>query len=146
MKPAAPGYQRLLRAVAAIAWRGAPAPVLLLVAHFIALKYSQVYLLYPWLDLPVHLVGGFLMMRLLWCGIDRFEEHALLEPSRGRLRQLLMFSLAATGTLLWELTELFILYAKMGKWWHTAPDTLADIFYGMCGASAYLVLCAFRRN
>ena len=123
--------------------RGAWAPVGLIVFHTFILLVLDAYTRLPPIDIPMHFLGGVSAAYFLrWAAITAAEckIRAPLSPVA-----LVRFVLVATFaiTVLWEIAE-FFLDRRFGSHLQLGPpDTLGDMFTGVCGAAALL---ACHRN
>jgi hypothetical protein len=98
------------------------------------------YWIYPWFDMPMHLLGGF------WLGGTTVW---LLSGHRARMRMPtlsfgIVIGVAMTIGLLWELFEFSIDTFIMFRL-NDIPDTLSDLSMDFLGASAAYILFAPRR-
>jgi hypothetical protein len=98
--------------------------------HYMAIKYSW-YWTYKWMDIPVHIVGGFwVSLTSLWVAlkikhidnINGYKKKALL----------IMLSSVFIIAILWEIFELVFKVTSLNSinYWQ---DTLGDIFNSFIG-------------
>lgn len=107
--------------------------VLLVVIHNAALNSSWYYL-YPHIDIPIHLLGGFSVGLLMYTVLISWLPFGYEEGSsdRSRLRSFYIITFGTfLTTIVWEILELvFYLTNDAGLSW----ETLSDIFFGVIGA------------
>jgi hypothetical protein len=109
--------------------------------HFLSISNSW-YWTYRWLDIPVHIVGGFwVALTFLWVLLyvnfsDDIKKHK-------KKMFLLMMSSVLFTSIIWEVSELFlgITYVEASVYFE---DTITDIFSGMFGG--YIAFLFFIKN
>ena len=92
---------------------------------------THLYYELPWLDIPMHLLGGFGLTSL-------FLAIAVHGKQKLSLTQiLLLYTLVAIGWELYEIAKDFIGNTTWNGW----PDTISDVINGAIGATvAYYLL------
>ena len=92
---------------------------------------SHLYYEIPWLDIPMHLMGGFGVASLA-LSIARYKKYTLSFRA-----MLFVFFIVAIGWELYELGHDIVSNQEWGGW----SDTLSDLFNGAIGAvSSYYLL------
>lgn len=99
--------------------------VIIGIFQYLGCKYD-VYIIYPWYDIPMHLLGG------LWVSLSILPIYNyFLKSNYISALYLVLFTLLFM-TISWEIFELtsgITSLADHGYW----PDTLGDIFNGFVG-------------
>lgn len=114
------------------------APLLVLWPVLLADWIFEAYTRFPWVDIPTHFLGGIAVTHFFWRAFVNAQSVA------GTCAKVSHAVLALGGTatmvVLWELFEFLsdrLLGAHMQ---HGLGDTSSDIFFGLAGGVAYLVL------
>ena len=98
--------------------------------HYFSLKYSW-YWTYRWLDIPVHIVGGFwVSLSALWVSLHVSHIDSIYGYKKKAL--FVMLSSVLIVAILWELFELIFNVTSLqsvGYW----QDSLSDIINGFVG-------------
>lgn len=118
-------------------WQAAWAP-LLVFCLFVAAVIFDAYTRFPSLDVPTHFFSGVAVTYFFWCASANAQSVAgqLTNVSQA----VFVFACTAGTTILWEVFE-FLSDRLLGTHMQHGPaDTLADIFFGLAGGVAYLVL------
>jgi hypothetical protein len=126
--------------IALVIRRAAWAPVLVFAVNVLLWLVFGAYSLFPWLDIPMHFIGG--------AAIAYFALHALRTaascgliglPHRNTIR-LASFAFACAAAVFWELAEYAVDPYFETKLQHGMADTLFDVLLGLGGALCYLAL------
>lgn len=129
-----PNIRWIVRTLREAAW----APLLVLCPVVLAEGAFDMYTRFPWIDIPTHFFGGIAVTHFFWCASANAQSvagqfvkvsHAVL-PLGG----------TATMSILWELFEFLSDHLLGAHMQHGLGDTLSDIFFGLAGGVAYLVL------
>lgn len=106
--------------------------VLILVFHYLSLKYSW-YWTYRWLDIPVHIIGGFwISLMALWVCLKIKHIDSILDY-RKRAFIVMLFSVLVVATL-WEIFELLFSVTSIdlvGYWFDSIGDIVSGLFGGL---------------
>jgi hypothetical protein len=98
----------------------------------------HVYTRFPWIDMPTHFLGGIAVTHFFW--FASVNSQSVAAPRAKATHAVLALAGTATMVLLWELFE-FLADRWLGAHMqHGLVDTSSDIFFGLAGAVAYLVL------
>ena len=121
-----------------IAWRtirdGAWAPASVLVLYAVAAKLFQLYLIFPWIDMPTHFLGGAAITYFYLVGIRHAQEE--VGPLPRVVQVLLAVGFTAISAVVWEFWE-FACDVGLGTRMNLGVrDTLFDLFFGLAGAAA----------
>jgi hypothetical protein len=114
------------------------APVLVFCLFLVAARVFQLYLHYPWADVPTHFLGGSAMAFFFWRAVASARTIAGLATSLNPA------ALALGGTagtaILWEVLEFLSDHFLGTRLQHGIGDTVADLVFGLAGGAAYLLL------
>lgn len=106
--------------------------LLIAVFHFLSVKYYW-YWTYRWIDIPVHIVGGFwVSLTALWVALKVGHIDSIYGYKKRAL--VLMLISVLIVAILWEVFELMfkITYLNDIGYW---SDSLGDGFNGLIGGS-----------
>jgi hypothetical protein len=114
------------------------APLLVFCLVVAAAGIFDAYNRFPWLDVPTHFLGGIAVTYFYWVACANAQSVAshfrIVSPA------VLAFGCTASTTILWEIVE-FLSDRMLGtQLQHGVGDTVSDIFFGLAGGVAYLVL------
>ena len=99
----------------------------------------DVYLIFPWVDIPMHFLGGFLIAYMATLFIKFFREENLLRINNRLVFVLIVVSLVGTIAVLWEFWEFFMDYFFYLNWQPSLEDTLLDLFMGLFGGFSFAI-------
>ena len=121
------------------------APLLVFLLHVFISRVLNGYILYPPLDIPMHFFGGVAIAYFLSMCFAALPEDAVSPAYRAAAELVLVMSLTATASVVWEFAEfttdtLFGTHAQLGL-----EDTLGDMVLGIAGGASY-VLASWRRG
>ena len=110
------------------------------VIHVIASRVLDAYTHYPRLDIPMHLLGGATIGYFFHRASILASARGILGPFHRLTHVILVFALTCTAAVFWEFAEFvtdrfFHTQAQLGL-----QDTLGDMFNGICGGAALLVI------
>jgi hypothetical protein len=87
---------------------------------------------------PTHFFGGVAVTYFFWCASANAQSVAGRLPNVSQA--VLAFGCTTTTTILWEIFE-FVSDRLLGTHMQHGPgDTWSDVFFGLAGGVAYLVL------
>ena len=106
------------------------------------LVFLGLYEWYPWLDIPMHVLGGVLITYSFSLAMTYFHERKILSELNVFSRSVFLFSLTSSATVIWEFGEFtldffFDTVAQAGL-----EDTMLDMFLGLVGGTALIVFLA----
>ena len=105
---------------------------------------TNAYVLYPWFDMPAHLLGGFAITYFFRAGIANSQEVVGRIPAR--IQILLAIGLTSIAAVIWECLE-YISDLTLGTNWSWGlTDTLSDLFLGLIGAIVFVVIDTSRSS
>ena len=105
---------------------------------------TNAYVLYPWFDMPAHFLGGFALTYFFRAGIANSQEVVGRIPAQ--IQQLLATGLTSIAAVTWECLE-YIADLTLGTNWSWGlTDTLSDLFFGLIGATIFVVIDTSRSS
>ncbi len=119
-------------------------PTLLFCLHLV-MVFLGFYKRHPWLDIPMHVLGGVFIAYSFNLAMTYFQERRLLSELNILSRSVFLFALTSTATVIWEFGEftLDFFFDTMAQ--TSLEDTMLDMFLGLVGGTALIVFLA-RRN
>jgi hypothetical protein len=115
-------------------------PILVLLVHLIASTIFNLYTLFPNLDIPFHYMGGFSIAFTSVQILLYLEREKITAPLNKVLSMILVFSLTATATVLWEFAE-FIGDRIFGTNIQISlANTMQDQFMGILGGLTWIFI------
>ncbi len=129
-------------------WQGGWPAIGVFMFHVVASSGFNAYAQFPWLDIPMHFVGGIAIAYFFHRASITASERGIIGPYHPVTHGVLVVSLTCVAAVVWEFAEFvadhFVdTYAQLG-----VEDTLADMFLGICGGIVLLgmVRIAGRRE
>ncbi len=116
-------------------------PTLLFCLH-LAMVFLGFYKRHPWIDIPVHVLGGVFIAYSFSLALTYYQERRILSELNVLSRIVFLFTLTSTATVIWEFGEFtldffFDTVAQLGL-----EDTMLDMFLGLVGGTALIVFLA----
>ena len=119
--------------------RAAWAPLTVFCLHLYLWKQTSLYLSFPFIDIPLHLVGGFAIAYFFSGVLTIGAETKVAGPVSGVMRVILLISLTCVAGVLWEFAELGLDRDPRTPLQLGLQDTLGDILLGMVGGALYAI-------
>lgn len=116
------------------------APVGVLIFYLIG-RLLRLYDLFPWLDMPSHLIGGVAITYFYRSAVRNAQ--GIVGDIPFSIQVLLAFTCTGTTIILWEFYENLSDFFFGTQMVRGVEDTIVDMFLGLLGA---LVLSAFYRR
>jgi hypothetical protein len=129
-----PDIRWIVQTLREAAW----APLLVFCLVIAAVGIFDAYTRFPSLDIPTHFLGGIAVTYFFWCASANAQSVAGHLPNVSPA--VLAFGCTASTTILWEIFEFFSDRLLGTQLQHGVGDTVSDIFFGLAGGVAYLVL------
>ena len=107
-------------------------PFLVLIIYLILMLFLKIYLIFPWYDIPVHIIGGASLAITYFLTLQYFQKEKYLDMN-GFFEVLFIFALVSLTAIFWELFEFFVSYLTGWISQGDLQDTMADLFFGMLG-------------
>ena len=120
------------------------APSLVFVIHVIALEVFNMYTRFPHFDVPMHFLGGVVMAFFFHCAFLNASRLGVIGPYQALLHRLLVVTSTCAVAVFWEFAEFIIDQCFETQTQGGLEDTLGDLFFGVAGAVAFIVMVAVR--
>ena len=118
------------------------APLAVFCFYAVAAKGFNSYLLYPWLDMPTHFLGGIAITYFFRVATVHAQE--LVGSIPRSIQLVLSLGMTAVTAVVWELLE-FLSDITFGTHMNLGvSDTLSDLLFGLLGALVVVVAGALR--
>ena len=98
-------------------------------------RVFDAYLIYPWIDMPMHFLGGVSIAYTAYLFLGYFKEEGFVSINRKFLHVLFIVSLVALVSILWEFYEFLQFYFFGIPTQPSVADTMLDLFVGLIGAA-----------
>jgi hypothetical protein len=109
-------------------------PILVFSFHVFLVRVLNVYNFFPWLDIPMHYLGGLSMAYSLSLAYTSLQNHKIISQLDTLIELVLVFSLVSTVAIFWEFAE-FLLDQLLGTSLQISlPNTMQDLLMGVLGA------------
>ena len=118
------------------------APFSVFCVYAVAAKGFSAYLIYPWLDIPTHFLGGVAITYFFLTAIEHSEN--LVGATPPIIQRLLAIGLTAISAVVWEFLEFLSDYFLGTHHNLGVTDTISDLFFGLLGATVIVVFSAFK--
>jgi hypothetical protein len=110
-------------------------PMLVFMLHVCLFRIWNAYILVPWIDIPMHFLGGLSMAYSLSAVLTFLQERRAISRLDLGVQLLLVFTSVATIAVLWEFMEfsqdhLFNMNTQI-----SLANTMQDLLMGMLGAA-----------
>jgi len=91
------------------------------------------YEVFPWIDIPMHFIGGISVGYMFVLFFRFFEEEDLIKIKNKFVFVLIVVCAVSMIAVLWEFWEFFMEMFFNLDWALGYEDTLLDLFMGICG-------------
>ena len=118
-------------------------PILLFCLQ-VALVLLGFYEWYPWLDIPMHVLGGILIANSFSLAIMYFQQRKFISDLNVLTRSVFLFTLTATAAVIWEFGEFALDFFFSTRAQAGLEDTMLDMFLGLVGGAALILFLARR--
>ena len=107
-------------------------PLIIFLINFFILVPLNIYISYPWLDIPMHFLGGSVIAISSICVLKRCRDEIIIKDEFVKIIIIIaLVSLVATCWEFWEFFEYNTIDVK---------DTLFDLFMGLLGGLSVSIL------
>ena len=110
-------------------------PMVVLTVHVFISHGIHLYALLPWIDIPMHYLGGLSVAYSLFRALTVLQEHRIIHPLDKAIALLLTFTLVATIAVFWEFAEFSMDQLLKTNVQISLQNTMQDLFMGMLGAA-----------
>jgi len=119
-------------------------PILVFSFHVFLVGVVHIYDFYPWLDIPMHYLGGLSMALSLSTGVSVLQARRAISQLDKWIELVLVFTLVATIAVFWEFAE-FMLDRFLGTDLQVSlPNTMQDLLMGILGAGTLVAFKALK--
>ncbi|MFT3895197.1 MAG: hypothetical protein QM730_26525 [Anaerolineales bacterium] len=115
-------------------------PVMVLFAHGIASGIFHLYTVFPHADIPFHYLGGFSIAFTSVQIVVHLEKEQYISPLNKSVCMILVFSLTATATVLWEFAEFTLDQVVGTNVQISLANTMQDQFMGILGGLTWILI------
>jgi len=115
-------------------------PITVLLTHLIASKVLNLYIIFPNLDIPFHFAGGLSIAYTSAQILSYLEKEKITATLNQVIFLVLIFSLTATATVLWEFAEFIGDQLLNINIQISLANTMQDQFMGILGGVAWIVI------
>lgn len=106
------------------------------------LRYFGFYSIFPFLDIPLHLIGGAAIANTFILIFKSWENKSLISIKDKPIYVLLIVSIVALFATLWEFWEFVMTQITNSVWQGNLQDTMKDFSLGLIGG---LIVAIFRK-
>jgi hypothetical protein len=122
------------------------APLAVFMLHCVASLGLDAYDRVPWIDVPMHVLGGLAIAYFFDRGLTVILPDGRRSVATARVERVLIFSLVCTAAVLWEFAE-FVSDRLAGTDSQVGlQDTLGDLLVGMLAGLVYVMLRGAERT
>lgn len=114
-------------------------PILVFVANAV-LDAGGIYVVFPWVDIPMHFLGGVSIAVAGVCFLALLRGHGFINRLPLLFYALFIMSFVGLAAASWELWEFSLDRIFGGGAQVDLPDTMTDMFFGLLGGSVTIVL------
>ncbi len=113
-------------------------PLLIFIVHVFISHVLDVYTLLPWIDIPMHYLGGFSMAYSLLLALTFLQEYKFINQLDSVIAFVLVFTLVATIAVFWEFAEFSMDQLLKTNVQISLQNTMQDLFMGVLGAATII--------
>jgi hypothetical protein len=122
-------------------------PLVVFVIHVVLSRGFDAYTVRPWVDIPMHTLGGVAITYFCAMAFRGLELQLFTNSKQGYpIYLLFLFALTGMITGLWEFAEFLADHFFDAGAQKSLPDTMLDMALGFAGALVFLVPYALRRT
>jgi len=115
-------------------------PITVLLVHLIASKVLNLYMIFPDLDIPFYYIGGLSIAYTSVQILSYLEKEKISTKLNKVLFLVLIFSLTATATVLWEFAEFIGDQLLDTNIQISLANTMQDQFMGILGGATWVLI------
>lgn len=112
-------------------------PVFVFLIHLILAKITNYYGKYPWVDMPMHFLGG---VAIAYGFNVLFGEQPFARGEARLFYLLSLFAFAVMMAVFWEFGEFTQDLLRNSNSQVGLRNTMRDLFFGMAGAGSFTIL------
>lgn len=118
-------------------------PILLFCLQVVLILLG-VYERCPWLDIPMHVLGGVFIANSFSLAVTYFQQRKFISDLNVLSRSIFLFSLTSAAAVFWEFGEFTLDFFFSTRAQAGLEDTMLDMFLGLLGGAALIVFLARR--
>ena len=143
MKKTPHAYLRAsLTAIRRVGWL----PIAVFLLHEICAHVVDGYTLWPPVDIPLHLFGGFAIAFFSSGVIIAFADHEVIEHPHALIHAALVFSVACTVAVFWEFAEWTADHTLGTSCQIGLDDTILDLLMGVLGGGVFAAVVLMKMS
>ena len=108
------------------------APIIVLLVHFIIVPFNT-YAIYPWIDVPMHFIGGLSIGIATLTAINIFQKKEFIPKFHNFFLFIIIISVVSLTAVSWEFFEFMLDFISPIKFQDSLKDTMFDLFLGLVG-------------
>ncbi len=120
-------------------------PIVVFTVHVFISHVIDLYSLLPWIDIPMHYLGGLSMGYSLFSALMVLQQRRVIHPVDKVIVLLLTFTMVATIAVFWEFAEFSMDQLLKTNVQISLQNTMQDLFMGMLGAATVVVYKIVKR-
>jgi hypothetical protein len=109
------------------------APTIVFFINKILEVFFDIYVLYPWFDIPMHLIGGIAIGISGVLGLQVLQEKNYIEIKKKNIYILYIMFIVFFAAIFWELYEYIWDSMFFTQYQQGIGDTVLDMFLGVVG-------------
>lgn len=113
-------------------------PLCVFLLHIFLSRGLQFYILVPWIDIPMHYLGGLSMAYSMFLSLAFLKKEGIITPLNSIIELTLTFTLVATIAVFWEFAEFSMDQLIGTNVQISLQNTMQDLFIGILGASTMI--------
>lgn len=107
-------------------------PILVLLLHVFLIFFTNIYEIFPWFDIPIHILGGFAVGHSYFLILNYLQEKNYLKTN-SFIKIVFIISLVSLTAVFWEFFEYFAGYLTGFGLQGNLDDTILDLAMGILG-------------
>ena len=105
----------------------------------LVMVFSGHYKRHPWIDIPMHILGGIFIAYSFSLALTYFQERKILSDLNVLSRSIFLFALTSSAAVIWEFGEFTLDFFFDTVAQASLEDTMLDMFLGLVGGTALIV-------
>lgn len=110
-------------------------PIAVFAFHLLLIAIFNIYLVWPWFDIPMHFIGGVAIALTALMSIKHLQKTKHLGHAHPAFKFLIVVSLVSLAAVLWEFAEFALDSFTVTNWQGDINDTLFDLLMGLVGGA-----------
>ncbi len=121
-------------------------PFLVFLIHRIGADVFDVYNRWPWVDIPMHFIGGVVIAFFFAVVIRELGRNGFIQQTETIIFLILVFALTCTAAVFWEFAEWTADRIFGTNYQVSLNDTIADMLIGIVGGTIFLFLYLWKQR